>query len=89
MAVLIVLTCLFGWALLSLGLARHHIALLGHEPALQRTRRLRAAGWILLVLALPACLGAYGWGQGPIFWASGLVLGAILWVLVMGVLSRS
>lgn len=89
MAVLLVFCCLLGWALLSIGLPRHHLALLGHEPARQRTRWLRAAGWTVLGLALPACVGAYGWGQGPIFWASGLVLAAILWALLMGMLSRT
>lgn len=89
MIAFLVIASLLGWALLSLGLPKHHAALFGHEPGLSRSRRLRAGGWVLLGLGLPACIAGYGWGQGPVFWASALVLGAIAWVLVMTALSRA
>lgn len=79
----VILASLLGWALLSLGLPRHHVAVFGSEPGPARSRRLRAAGWVLLALGLPACVGEYGAGQGPVFWASALVVAAIAWVLLM------
>lgn len=79
----VVIASLLGWALLSLGLPKHHAAVFGSEPGRARSRRLRGAGWMLLALGLPACVGEYGWGQGPVFWASALVVGAIAWVLLM------
>ncbi len=88
MLALIAIASLLGWALLSLGLPKHHAAVFGREPGASHSRRLRAAGWCLLALGLPACIAGYGWGQGPVFWASTLVLGAIAWVLLMTALSR-
>ena len=49
----VILASLLGWALLSLGLPRHHVAVFGSEPGPARSRRLRAAGWVLLALGLP------------------------------------
>ncbi|WP_052100873.1 DUF3325 domain-containing protein [Novilysobacter arseniciresistens] len=79
----VILASLLGWALLSLGLPRHHVAVFGSEPGPARSRRLRGTGWVLLALGLPACIGEYGSGQGPVFWASALVVAAIAWVLLM------
>lgn len=77
------LLCFAAWASLSLGMPRHHLALLGVAPAARRRRLLRGAGWSLLALAFALCMAAYGAGQGPIFWAAAMVLGAIGWVLLL------
>lgn len=71
------------WMLLALGLPRHHKAVFGADPSPGTCRLSRAAGWTLLPLAFAVAVAAHGWGQGPIFWAASLVLGALAWVLLM------
>jgi hypothetical protein len=76
------LLCFAAWALLSLGMPKHHQALLGAALPAARRRLLRGGGWLLLAAAFALCMAAYGTGQGPIFWAAAMVLGAIAWVLL-------
>ncbi|MDX1550615.1 MAG: DUF3325 domain-containing protein [Lysobacter spongiicola] len=83
MVMIALLLSLLGWALLSLGLPRHYKSVIGCELPVHRARPLRAGGWTAMLAALALCIPAYGWGEGPIFWASALVLGALAWVLLM------
>jgi hypothetical protein len=88
MVALALLLCIAAWASLSLGMPRHHQALLGAMPTPTRRRLLRGGGWLLLAAAFALCMAAYGTGQGPIFWAAAMVLAAIAWVLLLTFASR-
>lgn len=83
MIMIALLLSLLGWALLSLGLPRHYKSVFGRDLPARQGRPLRAGGWTAIPAALALCITAYGWGEGPIFWASTLVLGALGWVLLM------
>lgn len=57
-----------GMAALCLGLPRHFRQVWQREPTPMLRRGLRAAGWCLLALALPASAAFWGWAMGPVAW---------------------
>jgi len=79
---------LWAWCLLSLGLSRHHEAVLLRSPTHARRRVLRILGWGLLGAGFAWFVGCTGWELGPIFWGSALMLSAIAWVLLMTLVPR-
>lgn len=74
---------LWGWCLLSLGLARHYDAVFSRGAQVARLRAMRATGWACLLLGLAWFVVARGWVQGPIFAAAALMVAAVAWVLLM------
>ncbi len=78
-----VFVSLLGCSLLSLGLPRYYQDVFGRSLHPARARLLRGGGWALVAAHLALCIIVHGWSQGPIFWASTLMLGAIAWVLLM------
>ena len=74
---------LWGWCLLSLGLARHHEVVFARAARAGSLRAMRASGWASLLLGLAWFVFAKGWVQGPIFAGAALIVAAIIWVLLM------
>ncbi len=75
-----------GMACLSLAMPRHYDQVWGRDPSANHTRVLRAAGILLLLLALLPCVGLWGNTVGVVAWLGWLSAGALLWV---GMLSWS
>ncbi|MCR2370076.1 DUF3325 domain-containing protein, partial [Salmonella enterica] len=73
-------------ACLSLAMPRHYDQVWGRDPSANHTRVLRAAGILLLLLALLPCVGLWGNTVGVVAWLGWLSAGALLWV---GMLSWS
>lgn len=75
---------LLAFAALALAMERHQQDVWGRELASRHTRWLRAAGWLLLLLALWPAVAAQGWGEGLVAYsghtsaAAGLVFCALL-----------
>ncbi|HEY8427941.1 MAG TPA: DUF3325 domain-containing protein [Sandaracinaceae bacterium] len=68
-----------GFTAVCLAMERHHRQLLGRPPARRTATSLRATGFVLLGLALAACLLTYDGSVGVILWlglltAAGLAL---------------
>lgn len=76
---------LLAWALLALGLPRHHADWFGAAPTLARRRLLRALGWLGLPAGLALSLAAHGVELGLVLWAVALMLAAMAWSLLMAV----
>lgn len=79
---------LWAWCLLSLGMPRHHDAVLLRPSTQARRRVLRGLGWILLLAGFAWFVGWKGWELGTVFWAAALMLSAIAWVLAMALVPR-
>jgi hypothetical protein len=54
------LTCL------ALGMERHHHPALGRKPTRRIRNACKSAGWIMLALAAPVAVAAYGWPVGAV-----------------------
>ena len=67
-----------GFAATSITMDRHYADIHGRgKEAHAATRlRLRALGWIGLLLSFMACIGASGWHIGPVLWCGILSLAA-------------
>lgn len=57
-----------GLAALALAMKRHHRTVTGRDLAPSPRRRLRTAGWSLLIVSLAAALRAHGSEIGPVAW---------------------
>lgn len=79
---------LWAWCLLSLGLPRHHQAVLRQPLTHVRRRGLRMGGWGLSLAGFAWFVGWKGWELGPIFWVAALILTALVWVLLLALLTR-
>ncbi len=65
----IFILCLAAFAALAAATDRAQETLFGRELPPLTTRRVRIAGWVLLLLALWACVAAKGWGMGLVFYS--------------------
>ncbi|MGA1810297.1 MULTISPECIES: DUF3325 domain-containing protein [Sphingobium] len=63
------LLCLPALILLALSLPRHHRDLIGTTASFPRERRLRCAGWLLILLSLAIPVAAFGYAVGTASWA--------------------
>ena len=72
-----------GFAATSLTMDRHYADIHGRGKECDtRTRlRLRALGWLGLLLSFIACIGASGWHLGPVLWCGELSIAA--WILTL------
>ena len=80
---LVFVVSLLAWALLALGLARHHTAWFGPAPAVARRRVYRALGWSGLPLGWWLAVAGQGYELGSVLWAVLLMLSALAWALLM------
>lgn len=78
---LCVLLGLVGWALLSLGLPKHHRALRGRDPAPAERRAWRSGGWLALLAMFAVCVAARGWEFGLVYAGVLMMLTALAWSL--------
>lgn len=85
---LVFLLLLLAWALLALGLPRHHADWFGSTPSGSRRRLLRVLGWLGLPVGLVLSLSAHGVELGSVLWAVALMLAALVWSLLMAVRGR-
>ena len=74
---------LLAWALLALGLPRHHAAWFGPAPAVARRRVFRVLGWSGLPLGWWLAVAGQGYELGSVLWAVLLMLSALAWALLM------
>ena len=78
------LLCIVAFAALALAMERHQQAFFAAPLPRSRTRLLRAAGWLGLVLALWVVVAHRGWALGLVHYsgqtsvAAGLVYGALI-----------
>ncbi len=85
MDLLAFLLCIGAFGALALAMERHQQAIFGVSLPRSRTRLLRAAGWLGLVLALWILVAHRGWALGLVHYsgqtslAAGLVYGALIW----------
>lgn len=68
---------------LCLGLERHYRQVWQRAPSLWLRRTLRAAGWLALGLAFPACVQAWGVAMGPVGWFGLVSLTGFVLVLLL------
>ena len=80
---LVFLACLVAWALLALGLQKHHAEWFGRPPTALQRGLLRGHGWLGLAFALGLALRAHGVEFGLVLWATAMMLAAITWVLAL------
>ena len=80
---LTLLMCYAVFTALCLGTDRHHGELLRSKPSPRRRLGLRAAGWLLLTVAIWPAVSAAGWGLGLVHWCAVLMLSALLLVLLL------
>lgn len=79
------LLSLGGFAALALAMERHQEDLFGAPLPAARTRLLRAAGWLLLLLALGVAVRSHGWSLGLVAYSghtsfgAGVVFVALIW----------
>lgn len=72
---------LWVWVMLSLGLPRHAAeTAIAASPAL---RARRVVGWALLLAGPAWFILGWGWELGLVYWATALMLSAMVWVLLM------
>jgi Na+/proline symporter len=67
---------LLGFVALCLGMEKHYKEYFPPPASRRRLRLLRAVGWLLLALALAACVIAHGGQIGPLMW--------VAWLSVLG-----
>ncbi len=85
MDLLAFLLCLAAFGALALAMERHQQAIFAASLPRPRTRLLRAAGWLGLLLALWLLVAHRGWALGLVHYsgqtsvAAGLVYGALIW----------
>ncbi|MCD9120692.1 MULTISPECIES: DUF3325 family protein [Cupriavidus] len=85
MDLLAFLLCLAAFGALALAMERHQQAIFAALLPRPRTRLLRAAGWLGLLLALWLLVTHRGWALGLVHYsgqtsvAAGLVYGALIW----------
>ncbi|MBR8656498.1 DUF3325 domain-containing protein [Achromobacter sp. Marseille-Q0513] len=77
---LALLTSYAGMACLSLAMPRHFDQVWHRDPSASHARALRAAGVLLLGLALLPCVALWGNTVGVVAWLGWLSAGALLWV---------
>ncbi|CAA2109060.1 DUF3325 domain-containing protein [Variovorax paradoxus] len=76
--------CLAGFAALALGMERTQEDLFGRALTSATVRRLRVAGWVVLLAALACAVRAQGWSLGLVSYsghtslAAGVVFGALV-----------
>lgn len=84
---LVVLTalcmCFAGMAALSLAIDRHHRQVYGDDTPVRKRYLLRAAGVLLLTLAIAPCVVLWGAGAGLVAWIGMLTIGALLAALLL------
>lgn len=83
MTALVFGVCLVAWALLALGLPRHHADWFGRAPTGLQRALLRGHGWLGLGVALALALRAHGLAFGAVLWAAAMMLAAMAWALVL------
>lgn len=88
MTALVFLVSLLAWALLALGLPRHHSDWFGSAASVPRRRLLRALGWLGLPAGLALSLVTHGAELGSVLWAVALMLAALAWSLLMSSRAR-
>lgn len=72
-----------GFAALCLAMEKHFSDLLGRKPAVGQLRRLRMAGWLLLLASLLLSVHLRGWAHGVVEWVAVLMAGVTLWVFAL------
>ncbi|MDH0419422.1 DUF3325 domain-containing protein [Delftia tsuruhatensis] len=77
------LLALGAFACLALAMDRHQSDLFGKELPSAHTRRLRAAGWVLLALSLWAALQVEPWSLGLVAWFGHISAAAAIVLLSM------
>ncbi|MDR3014503.1 MAG: DUF3325 domain-containing protein [Delftia acidovorans] len=77
------LLALGAFACLALAMDRHQEDLFGRQLPPARTRRLRMAGWTLLVLSLGAALQVDPWSLGLVSWFGHIAAAAAIVLLSM------
>ena len=70
--------CFAGMAALSLAIDRHHRQVYGDDTPQRKRYLLRAAGALLLALAIVPCVLLWGAGAGFVAWIGMLTIGALL-----------
>ncbi|MRW89621.1 DUF3325 family protein [Duganella sp. FT80W] len=75
--------CHAGMAALSLAIDRHHRQAYGDDTPPRKRRLLRAAGALLLAMALAPCMLLWGAGAGLVAWLGMLTIGALLSALLL------
>lgn len=83
------LLALAGFAGLALAMHRHGEQLLGTEPAERTRRRARAAGWLLLAVALALGMARLGGQVGTTLWLGWLSLAGLALVFALPKWSRA
>ncbi|RZT10388.1 Protein of unknown function [Duganella sp. CF402] len=78
-----------GMAALSLAIDRHHRQVYGCDAPGRRRSMLRAAGSVLLILALLPCVLLWGAGAGCVAWLGVLTVGALAAALQLPYWPRS
>lgn len=78
-----------GMSALSLAIDRHHRQVYGGDTPPRRRRALRAAGSVLLILALLPCVLLWGAGAGCVAWLGMLTVGALAAALQLPYWPRS
>ncbi len=77
------LLSLGGFSRLALSMERHQSYMFGKELPSAHTRRLRAAGWVLLALSLWAALQVEPWSLGLVAWFGHISAAAAIVLLSM------
>lgn len=83
MIALVFLVSLLAWALLALGLPRHHASWFGTAPMGMWMRVFRLLGWLGLPLGWALAVVMRGYELGSVLWAALLMLAALTWALLM------
>lgn len=81
MSLAALILALTGFATLALSMHKHHRDLFGKPPPRRRALALRSIGWTLLSLSPGACIIAFGWAIGSVFWIGTLTVAALFVVL--------
>ncbi|MGY8523655.1 DUF3325 domain-containing protein [Paracidovorax citrulli] len=68
--------CVLAFGALALAMERHQETLFGRPLPLPRTRLLRAAGWLGLILAGALLVSRHGWALGLVYFSGQTSVGA-------------
>ncbi|KAB7769736.1 DUF3325 domain-containing protein [Xanthomonas maliensis] len=66
---------------LCLAMDKHHVEVRARTPTTAGAKRLRALGWLVLLLAFALAVHAQGWGIGSLLWLGTLTATAALLAL--------
>jgi len=88
MMLLCLLAALLGFAALCMGMVRHQRDVLGKTLPGATTRRMKAAGWLLLAVSWAAAIASDGAALGSVYWLGALTFGALVVAFSLNRLSR-